>query len=64
MKIVSAPGEWLTTAEVAAWLSVHINTIRRIPPSELPFMRFGKRGDRRYREVDVVAYINERMVNE
>lgn len=55
-------GLWLTANEAARHLDVHNNTVKRIPPSELPFMRLGPRGDRRYRLEDIEAYIERRMV--
>lgn len=62
MMTPEAPGLLLSTAEASAWLDVHRNTLKRIPPSELPFFRIGSRGDRRYRAADVLAYIEKRMV--
>jgi hypothetical protein len=50
----------LTSREVAAWLGVHPNTVKRIPPTDLPYFRVGARGDRRYRVDDVCAYIERR----
>jgi hypothetical protein len=41
---------------------VHSNTIRRIPPSTLPYLVVGERGDRRYRRSDIEAMIEQRMV--
>lgn len=61
--IEAPPGAWLSVREVAKWLDVHPNTVKRIPAADLPFMSFGTRGDRKYREVDVIAYIQKRMVN-
>lgn len=52
----------LTAREAAVHLDVHVNTLKRIPPAELPFYRVGFRGDRRYRLDDVRAYIERRMV--
>lgn len=60
---MNPPGEWLTCREAAAWIGgVHENTLKRIPPSELPYTRVGSRGDRRYRVADVEAYIARRTV--
>ena len=50
----------LTLAEVCDMLRVHRNTAKKIPPGELPFFRIGSRGDRRYVEADVLAYIARR----
>jgi excisionase family DNA binding protein len=50
----------LTAREVAMHLGVHYNTVKRIPASELPYFRFGARGDRRYRIEDVERYIETR----
>lgn len=48
--------------EVADLLGVHVNTVKRIPPAQLPYFRVGRRGDRRYLAEDVLAYITGRMV--
>jgi hypothetical protein len=50
----------LRVGEVALTLNVHINTVKRIPPSDLPFFRVASRGDRRYRIEDVMEYIRRR----
>ena len=52
----------LSAGEVSNRLSVHVNTVKRIPPSELPFFRVGHRGDRRYLLEDVEEYIRRRKV--
>jgi DNA-binding transcriptional MerR regulator len=51
-----------TAGEVAMLLGVHVNTVKRLPPSELSFFRVGHRGDRRYDPRDVRAYIAARTV--
>jgi hypothetical protein len=53
---------WLNVNETAQALGLHNNTVKRIPPSELPYMRATSRGDRRYWREDVARYINRRMV--
>lgn len=50
----------LTAQEVSLWLSVHINTVKRLPASDLPYFTIGDRGDRRYFPSDVLAYITAR----
>lgn len=50
----------LTARDVAAMLAIHVNTVKRIPPGELPYFRVTSRGDRRYRIADVMAYIERR----
>lgn len=50
----------LNVPEVANWLGVHVNTVKRIPPEEMPYFRVGSRGDRRYQIEDVKAYIIRR----
>jgi hypothetical protein len=62
MDPLSPPGPLLATAEVARWLDVHPNTVKRIPPDQLPYFRVSTRGDRRYRESDVLAYMEGRYV--
>lgn len=52
----------LTAQEVSRHLGVHPNTVKRIPPEELPFWRVGHRGDRRYSIEAVERYIRERTV--
>jgi hypothetical protein len=52
----------LSAGEVSNRLGVHINTVKRIPPSELPFFRVSNRGDRRYLLEDVEEYIRRRTV--
>jgi hypothetical protein len=52
----------LSAWEVSNRLGVHINTVKRIPPSELPFFRVGHRGDRRYLLESVEEYIRRRSV--
>ena len=51
-------GSLVTTAEVAAMLHVHANTVKRLGDrGDLPFFRVCSRGDRRYRMVDVEAML-------
>lgn len=54
--------EWLSAEETAAMLGVHMNTVKRVPPEQLPYMRIGRRGDRRYRITDIETYIEMRTV--
>jgi hypothetical protein len=58
---VSGPHQWLLVSEAAAMLGVHPHTLTRGLPG-LPYMRVGRRGDRRYRLADVERYIASRMV--
>lgn len=53
---------WLNVTETAQALGLHNNTVKRIPASELPYMRVVARGDRKYWFEDVNAYIERRMV--
>lgn len=48
---------FLTVRQLATLLSVHVNTAKRIPPTELPYYKFGCRGDRRYDREDVAKYL-------
>lgn len=66
----SGEGTWLVEGsaprlynarEAAHLMGIHINTLKRIPPDKLPYFGFGSRGDRRYRHVDVMEYIERRM---
>jgi hypothetical protein len=54
--------EWSRIGDLAKRFGVHPNTIARIPPSTLPYLVIGERGDRRYRRSDVEAMIERRMV--
>ena len=47
---------WLSPKEVAQRLSVHIETIYRMPPSVLPFIRIRPGRMRRYLIEDVERY--------
>jgi hypothetical protein len=53
----------LTANEVSLWLGTHVNTVKRIPPDQLPYFRVGGRGDRRYFQSDVIAYIERRRAS-
>lgn len=55
-------GDYISVKAVAQLLGVHDNTVRRIPPAEMPFYRLGHRGDRRYHRRDVARYIESRRV--
>jgi excisionase family DNA binding protein len=49
----------LTVTEVAEWLHLHPNTVKRLGDrGALPFTRVTNRGDRRYRRSDVEAYLD------
>jgi len=50
----------LTVREVAERLGIHVNTVKRIHPEDLPYFRIGKRGDRRYDVSHVTRYKRER----
>jgi hypothetical protein len=52
----------LTAAEVAVLLGVHINTVKRIPPAELPCFVVRACGDRRYERRAVTRYKERRYV--
>lgn len=52
----------LTASEVSRHLGVHVNTVKRISSYELPYFRFGKRGDRKYLIEHVERYIEKRIV--
>ncbi len=54
------PPELLTTAQAAAMLNVHPNTVRNWADSAyLPSYRIGPRRDRRFRRVDVESLLIE-----
>jgi excisionase family DNA binding protein len=51
-------GPMLTASEVAEMLHLHVNTVKRLGDrGELPFYRVCKRGDRRFRQEDVMAFL-------
>jgi excisionase family DNA binding protein len=51
-------GPMLTASEVAEMLHLHVNTVMRLGDrGELPFYRVCKRGDRRFRLDDVMAFL-------
>ncbi len=55
---VSELGPLLTASEVAEMLHLHVNTVKRLGDrGELPFFRVCRRGDRRFRLEDVVAFL-------
>jgi hypothetical protein len=64
--VSSAPNKeesgWMSVHEVARALGLHNNTVKRIPPCHLPYMRVTSRGDRKYWYADVNTYIERRMV--
>ena len=51
-------GPMLTASEVAQLLHHHVNTVKRHRDrGELPFYRVCKRGDRRFRLEEVMAFL-------
>ena len=51
-------GPMMTASEVAEMLHLHVNTVKRLGDrGELPFYRVCKRGDRRFRAEDVLAFL-------
>jgi excisionase family DNA binding protein len=59
---VSTDERMLKPREVAEWLGVHVNTVKRMSDrGELQYYRIGTRGDRRYRPADVNAYLSTIM---
>lgn len=58
---MSSTEPMLKAREVAERLGVHVNTVKRMGDrSEIPFYRIGPRGDRRFRPVDIEAYLEQR----
>jgi len=56
---VNELGPMLTASEVAELLHLHVNTVKRLGDrGELPFYRVCKRGDRRFRLADVMAFLS------
>ena len=57
--VIGEIGPLLTASEVATFLHVHVNTVKRLGDrGEIPFFRVSRRGDRRYRLEDVRAYLD------
>jgi hypothetical protein len=50
----------LTARVVGQRIGLSRNAVKRIPPAELPFFRVSSRGDRRYQQADVDAYVARR----
>jgi hypothetical protein len=59
---VKTESGWLSVNEAAQALGLHNNTVKRISPCQLPYMRVTDRGDRKYWYEDINAYIERRMV--
>ena len=53
----------LSVHQVATALGVHVQTVKRLPASDLPFFRVNSRGDRRYFREDLESYITVRMAS-
>lgn len=52
----------LSVSELARRLGLSVQATKKIAPAELPYTRVGSRGDRRYQEGDVAAYLSKRRV--
>ena len=51
----------LRPREVAQWLGLHVNTVKRMSKrGDLMVYRIGERGDLRYKPSDIEAYLAER----
>ena len=61
-EVAAAPPPLLTVGDVCRILRIHVNTLKRMPASDLPYVRFGTRGDRRYQASDIEAYVAKRTV--
>lgn len=46
----------------AKYMGIHVNTLKRIPPEELPYYSILGKGDRRYHPDDVEAYLQRHRV--
>lgn len=60
--LVAEDDRLLTPREVAEVLAQHVNTVKRLPSTDLPYYQVGSRRDRRYRLGDVRAYLAARRV--
>ena len=54
------PDRAFTGHELAFYLHVDPNTVKRIPRDELPYIVVSTRGDRRYLPEDVAAFLRAR----
>ena len=52
----------LTPRQVAELLGLHVHTVKRLSPADLPYFVVGPRRDRRYARADVAAYLAARRV--
>lgn len=59
---VAAATTWLSVRDVGVALGLHRNSVKRLPPTDLPYYRITDRGDRRYRRSDVEEYLRRRRV--
>lgn len=60
-----ALGGMLTTRQVAQFFGVHVSTVRRWSKKGiLKAYRISSRGDRRFRQEDVDAFLKERKIEE
>jgi excisionase family DNA binding protein len=54
--------EWMTTDEAAAYLRVHVETVRRwAREGTLPAAKLGNRGGFRFRREDLDRFMEERQ---
>ena len=54
----------LTTSDVAHFLNIHINTVRRWSNQGIiSTYRIGSRGDRRFRKEDITRFLRERKTS-
>ena len=60
-KIITNLPKLLTIRQAAEMLNVHTETLRRWDrQGKLTAIRVNERGDRRYRQEDIEAYLNQR----
>lgn len=52
----------VTASEAARRLGVSPRTVKRIPPSQLPYFRLNARGDRRYSVEVLERFVAERTL--
>ncbi len=54
--------DWLTTPEAAAYMRVHIETMRRwAREGSIPSVKLGNRGGFRFRQLDLDAFLAQRL---
>lgn len=57
------PTTWVSASYACRILGIGVKTLKRIPPSQLPYLRVNDRGDRKYDTRDLQKWIDDRIVD-